>query len=397
MVEKWHERFSPERFLRRVNIDQFIKKNEAFNESKVDTLGQPCYICKGFQGPGILLNDKSYLCKSCFEKITSITYPEKYEKLYREFIREREARNEARELLINKCLFRKASVFFKVLGLVSLLSLLIGFEYVAIPIFFGLFYLFTNTIHEKKIRRWESKYPMPEKPKLRHFHDPNAELNQNDFLVLKIFNNWPGYPPFWGYLRDFTLNRDNHRCQVSGCPSRVALQVHHKTPVSQGGEHVPSNLVTLCDFHHSLEPTEGHGRIWGKIQYRYFTMVRAHSRRNPVTPGFHYVRAHVRRLELIDESELKDIIDTYGFLCPSCENQIESFEIDRISAEVYVHCDHCQRSWIGIRKLAEETGPRLAEIFIVSKNEGQWKPNWSMLEMRSKSAFRVFYSQREKI
>ncbi len=394
MVETWHYQFQPERFLNRIDVEKFIHVNEAFNENKVDALGQPCYICSGFQGPGLLLNDKSYLCRSCFEKVATITYPEKYEMLYREHIRAREAWRTARELLINKCYYRKASKFFSGLGWISVLLLFVNFKYLLITLIFGLSYLITIAIHNNKIKRWESKYPEPEQPELRHFHDPEAELSRYDLLVLKIFNHWPGYPPFWGYLRKVVLERDNNRCQVSGCPSRVELQIHHKKPIRQGGEHAPSNLITLCDFHHALEPEVGHERIWGKIKYRYFTIVRAHKRRNPVSPGYHYVRAHVRRLELLDESELDEIIDVYGFLCPNCKKQICDFKIDRTSQIVEVYCRSCTRMWEGLRKLAEETGPRLAEKLVVSKNEGHWKANWDMLEKRSQSAFKTLWSQR---
>ena len=124
--------------------------------------------------------------------------------------------------------------------------------------------------------------------------------------------NWPGYPPFWGYLRQVIMTMDGNRCQVSGCPSRVELHIHHKVPVSQGGEHVPTNLVSLCAFHHALEPSEGHERIWGKIKTQYFTMVHAHKRRNPSALGYHSIRAHVRRLKLVEKSDLSEIIDFYG-------------------------------------------------------------------------------------
>ena len=100
MVERWHKQFSPERFLSRIDLEELIKKNESYNESKVDTLGRPCYLCNGLQGPGILLNDKSYLCKLCLEKVSRMTYPEMYEILYREYLLAAEARKVARASLI---------------------------------------------------------------------------------------------------------------------------------------------------------------------------------------------------------------------------------------------------------------------------------------------------------
>jgi len=389
MVERWHKQFSPERFLSRINLEELIKKNEAYNENKVDTLGRPCYLCNGLQGPGILLNDKSYLCKLCLEKVSRITYPERYEILYREYLLATEARKVARASLIDKSFSRRTASLFGWLGAGSLLLLFKSITFVIVPLSFGLLFLLSNNIHARLIKKWDSEYPGPAEPSLKNFHDPDAVLTPADLQILYIFNHWPGYPPFWRYLREIVLHRDGNRCQVSGCPSRVELHIHHIIAVSQSGEHVPSNLVTLCDFHHALEPAEGHERIWGNIKNRYFTMVRSHKRKNPVSPGYHFVKAHVRRLELICESEIEGILKLYGVHCPSCDKMIETFDIDRRAQKVELSCDRCQKRWLGARKLAEETGPRIAEKLKISKNLGRWKCNWSMLEHSNESIFRV--------
>ena len=39
---------------------------------------------------------------------------------------------------------------------------------------------------------------------------------------------------------------------ADGCRSRYRLQPHHITPRSQGGTHHPSNLTTLCWYHHHV-------------------------------------------------------------------------------------------------------------------------------------------------
>ncbi len=389
MVEAWHEQFNPKKFLSKVNIDRFIEHNEAYNESRVDRLGRPCILCGGAQGPGLLLNDKSYLCKPCFADISTIKYPEKYEKLRREYLREREARSQARDAFIQNCSYRKISSLVGIAGWVSLVLLFFDIALVAVPVAFFFIYLITRKKHEKKLAEWESTYPHPVEPQLRHFHDPLSELTRRDIAILKVFNNWPGYPPFWGYLRQVVIERDGDRCQVSGCPSRVELHIHHTVPVSQGGEHVPTNLVTLCGFHHALEPEEGHERIWGEIKTRYFTMVRAHKRRNPLTPGYHNVRAHVRRLELVNEPELSEIIDFYGISCPSCGSGNLTTTVNKQNQQVTVRCLKCSENWVGPRKLAEETGPRLAEVLNVTRNRGRWEPRWDMLETRADSTFRL--------
>ena len=395
MVEAWHKQYSPERFLHKINLDDLIKKNEAYNENKVDTLGRPCYSCSGFQGPGLLLNDKSYLCKACLEKVARITYPEKYEALYRQFLLASEARKAARASLLDKSISRKAASLTGWVCLGSLMLLLTKYgKFAAAAIPLGILYLVFKYLSERIVKKWDSENPVPTEPVLKHFHDPEASLTPADHKILYIFNHWPGYPPFWRYLREVILNRDGNRCQVTGCPSRVELHIHHMKAVSQGGEHVPSNLVTLCDFHHALEPAEGHERIWGNIKNRYFTMVRSHRRKNPVSAGYHFVKAHVRRLELLCESELEGILKLYEVLCPSCSSSIRDFEIDRRAQQVKLNCSGCHKRWLGARKLAEETGPRITEKLNASKNVGRWKCNWEMLEHSDDSVFRMTHTGR---
>ena len=44
--------------------------------------------------------------------------------------------------------------------------------------------------------------------------------------------------------------RDKGKCQSPGCQQTRWIEIHHRTPRAQGGTHAPSNLVTLCGFHH---------------------------------------------------------------------------------------------------------------------------------------------------
>lgn len=422
MVATWHEQFNPRQFLSRVDIERFIEKNEAYNENKVEHLENPCIFCNGIHGPGLLLNDKSYLCKSCFADISKVRYPEKYENLYRQFLIDREARKEARaaflekwqidrekikqarQNLIENCRYRRIANWARIATWLSLLFLYFYFGFLLVTIVFFLIDRIFHSKHEGLLSKWDAEnppppeslldkwdalYPPPIEPDLKHFHDPTAELTNRDKLILKVFNNWPGYPPFWRYLREVVLRRDNNRCQVSGCPSRVALHIHHKTPVSQGGEHIPTNLISLCSFHHALEPEEGHERIWGEIKTKYFTMVRAHKRRHSSLLGYQFVRAHIRRLELTEQSELISIKDYYGLSCPSCGNDILNINVEKRKQQVTVQCLKCGENWLGIRQLCEETGPRLAEILNVTKNKGCWAPLWDMLETRADAAFRM--------
>ena len=52
--------------------------------------------------------------------------------------------------------------------------------------------------------------------------------------------------------RAWVLHRDQGQCSIEGCCSRYRLQIHHIHPRAHGGNHDPSNLITLCWFHHHI-------------------------------------------------------------------------------------------------------------------------------------------------
>jgi hypothetical protein len=51
-------------------------------------------------------------------------------------------------------------------------------------------------------------------------------------------------------VRRLVQSRDHEACVVPGCRCRVFVDVHHLDPRSEGGNHDPDNLVTLCCAHH---------------------------------------------------------------------------------------------------------------------------------------------------
>jgi hypothetical protein len=53
-------------------------------------------------------------------------------------------------------------------------------------------------------------------------------------------------------IRRFVLWRDMGQCSIEGCHSRYRLQPHHIVERHRGGSHDPTNLVTLCWFHHHV-------------------------------------------------------------------------------------------------------------------------------------------------
>ena len=265
MESNWHHAFNPHSFLKRVDVEQLLQRNDAYAENRINKLGKPCFSCGGSTAPGLLLNEGSYLCKQCFDRISLVQYPEKYEGLRRQHLMAGEARKQARQALIKNSPELQNKKIADTAFWLSFLLYFIHIGFIALTV--GTFFIARqfDKAHNKKFKEWDERYQEPPEPILRHFHDPAAELTSQDKATLYIFNHWPGYPPFWGYLREVVLKIDGGRCQVSGCPSRLELHIHHIRPVSEGGEHAPGNLVSLCDFHHALEPEKGHERIWGKM------------------------------------------------------------------------------------------------------------------------------------
>lgn len=389
-AESWHSEFNPSKFLSRVNLAQLIERNEAYNESSISDAKSPCILCGKTYARGILLNDKSFLCQQCYSEVALISYPERYEALRRQFVMATEARRFAWEGFRERFEYKSEESALVFLGWASLLLAFANPAFLILTAILMAVGYSKNSANKQKTEewlnrkaQWEQSNPIPVEPTLKHFHDPTAELTQRDRQILKIFNHWPGYPPvIWKYLRSLVISRDSNRCQVTGCPSRLSLHVHHMRPVAEGGTHSPDNLVSLCDFHHALEPEKGHERIWGDIKTRYFTLVCAHERSNRASDGSHLVRAHLRRLQLVTLDELRELTKTYGFCCPSCGETKIKFLLYSDQNLIKVECPTCQKATEGPQQLTEETGPLLAEVLGVTRNKGRWKARWDMLSER---------------
>ncbi|MCF7920574.1 MAG: HNH endonuclease [Candidatus Cloacimonetes bacterium] len=383
-MDNWHRGYNPRDFLRNVDVEKLIRRNETDSENIINILGSPCVLCGSVIGPGLMLNDKTYLCKDCFKVISETNYPEIYEKQYREYLAESHAYYEAKWKFRAKVKEKIEKVDrFNVLIFFTFMMIVIKIWLIVLPI--AIYIVITQ--YKNKLNAlmedWDAKFKKPIKPELYHFHHPLAILSERDKKIMEVFNNWPGVPPFWDYLKQVVKERDNNHCQVTGCPSRVPLHVHHIIPKSEGGKHIPDNLVTLCCFHHALEPSAGHNFVWSNLKNDFFTMVRSFRRRNPVNPGYHIVKAFVRNRELVRFEDIINISNYYKYSCPECESRDLEYEITE--KEVIVNCKRCGNNWIGDRKLAEEVGPNLAELLIVNNNAGKWKPRWDMLEERKKS------------
>lgn len=393
-VDSWHAQFNPSKFLSRVNLALLIERTKVFQENTTQSAPSPCLLCGKAHPRGVILNNKSFLCERCYGDVSLISYPEKYEALHRNFLIATEARRLAWEGFCQKFEYKGEESALVFLGWGSLVLAFIHPAFLVLTAILLAIGYQANVGHKHKTEewqklktQWERENPQPIEPVLRHFHDPAAELTARDRQILYVFNHWPGYPPFWKYLRGVVLTRDGNRCQVTGCPSRLTLHVHHKLAVAAGGTHTPDNLVSLCDFHHALEPEPGHERIWGEIKTRFFTMVPEHERSNRGGTGMHTVRAHLRRLELITLNDLRDLTKTYGFCCPSCGDTHLSFTLNSGKNVVRVECRACGRFTEGPQQLTEETGPHLAEILGVSRNKGQWRSRWDMLDDRKQATW----------
>jgi 5-methylcytosine-specific restriction endonuclease McrA len=72
------------------------------------------------------------------------------------------------------------------------------------------------------------------------------------------------YPKRWEDLRNQVYNRDKYECQNCKISGRnngdVQLDAHHIVPTSKNGNHVMSNLVTLCRACHSSVHSQASSR-----------------------------------------------------------------------------------------------------------------------------------------
>ena len=84
-----------------------------------------------------------------------------------------------------------------------------------------------------------------------------TDTQENDTLN-KQFTGTVGRAPIPKAIEHQVRLRDQNQCQAPKaaggiCGSRRSIDLHHITPVSQGGTNAPENLVVLCRAHHRLE------------------------------------------------------------------------------------------------------------------------------------------------
>lgn len=68
-------------------------------------------------------------------------------------------------------------------------------------------------------------------------------------VVTRLYDYWPSYPPDWEDRKKAA------RARIRSCErchsSRGMLHVHHRQPISRGGNHKLDNLIVLCEKCHS--------------------------------------------------------------------------------------------------------------------------------------------------
>lgn len=220
------------------------------------------------------------------------------------------------------------------------------------------------------------------------------------------FDEWQGtgedkYPPDWRFRSAEVRKRDSDHCQVAGCPNLGTRHVHHLDSIKNGGSHVLSNLITLCEFHHALMPD--HLEAIGKsLENSRFSVVPEFIRHNSVSPGCHLVKAHIQRRRKASQQDIQQMMRACGWLCPSCHNN--DFECNEREERAWAHlgqngnslsCDWrlvcqqngCGHAWYFQGGLHEEVGLILARrIFRHSSNlklasyENAWLDDFDFIE-----------------
>ncbi len=403
--------FSYSTYIEKIDVRSLIEKNITFQlQRSFDIPPEIKCICCSRQKPShesLRLSNGTFVCGICFKELQTIKYPEIYQSRYENYLKTKEAirlkyeeefrvwstRQEEYQKKVREQEAEEAEPQKTAKSLFSFLCLACGVGTISLlgtsiegAIWCGIGAVFSYlmiTIFSKnvdqiekaaatKMKEWQQSNPEPLRkkdppiPELKGFLEVGAELTAKDKKIIAVFDYWPGYPPYWDFLRGRVLERDRNRCQISGCPNRLALHIHHIKALSDGGGHQIENLITLCEYHHGLQPQGGHERIWGDIENTFFSMVRAHYRGNSV------VRAHVRRKLLVRLEEIKEVIEYYGIACTTCGKKIDYIILNEQKNVVVAGCSICKEIYEVEQKLTEETCVALASQFKITRNKGAY-------------------------
>ena len=191
----------------------------------------------------------------------------------------------------------------------------------------------------------------------------------DEFIHYRGENGASNYPPDWDARREWVRQRDGCRCQVTGCPNLLDLDVHHIDSIANGGSHAMPNLVSLCIVHHWMLPDHDlvRERVPESIVGR-FKMRRAH--RRWVNGNCIKVKATFERHIKCSVTDCESIRDAYGLRCPICDSEGIHFAI--FADDLVVACLGCRSAWKMRRLLAEEVGTLLGSILKPGFNTGRF-------------------------
>jgi 5-methylcytosine-specific restriction endonuclease McrA len=96
--------------------------------------------------------------------------------------------------------------------------------------------------------------------------DARAAQREIDIRWDRYNVNYQDYPPDWRWRKEIVRKRDGFTCTKCGWPHgferlRRNLHVHHRVPLSSGGNNGLDNLTTLCHVCHRGEEGVGHAGI----------------------------------------------------------------------------------------------------------------------------------------
>ena len=75
-------------------------------------------------------------------------------------------------------------------------------------------------------------------------------IEKREVFFKKLYDFWPSYPPDWEERKRIIQKRANDVCESCG-KGYGEKQIHHKFPISKGGNHLISNLEYICVECHS--------------------------------------------------------------------------------------------------------------------------------------------------
>ena len=186
--DRWSDDFNPREILSRIDLIEFIDRNRKDNASHLAPNERVCILCNKGNQEGIILSDRSFLCESCLFAISETSYPEKYERAWKQYLKDREVWQNAKDEFFKNNEYEKGSNLPRWLALASVLWWgKIGSEAVAVTVILFLVSLLIAQRQERKLLEWNEKkfeweeaHPEPVKPEVRHFHDPRAKLTARD-------------------------------------------------------------------------------------------------------------------------------------------------------------------------------------------------------------------------